>query len=268
MKEGPIGVFDSGIGGLTVVKEIMDILPKEDIIYFGDTARVPYGNKSKDTIEKFSLQICRFLESKGVKAIIIACNTASAYALEKIKDNFNIPVLGVISPGSRMAVSSTKNNRIGIIGTEGTVSSGAYSKKINEMKRDIEIFSTPCPLFVPIVEEGWSEKEASYMIAKEYLDYMKESKVDTLVMGCTHYPLLNNVVQNIMGDSVKLINPARETAIELKETLCNLNIESSKEKKGVYNFYVSDNSKRFVKVGETFLRRRIDEILEIDIEKY
>lgn len=268
MEERPIGVFDSGIGGLTVVKEIMDILPSEHIVYFGDTARVPYGNKSKDTIEKFSIQICKFLETKDVKAIIIACNTASAYALKGVRDRFNIPIFGVITPGAKVAINNTRNNRVGIIGTEGTVSSGAYSKKINEIKKGIQIFSTSCPLFVPIVEEGWSEKEASYMIAKEYLEYMKKSKVDTLVMGCTHYPLLNNVVQNIMGDKVKLVNPARETAFELKETLETLNIANAKDKKGSYNFYVSDNPKRFVKVGETFLNRRIEKILKIDIEKY
>lgn len=268
MEKGPIGVFDSGIGGLTVVKEVMDILPNEDIIYFGDTARVPYGNKSKDTIEKFSLQICRFLETKNVKAIVIACNTASAYALKEVREKFDIPILGVISPGAKEAVKNTRNNKIGIIGTEGTVSSGAYSNKINEIKENINIFSTPCPLFVPIVEEGWSEKEASYMIASEYLDSIKKSEVDTLVMGCTHYPLLNNVVQKIMGEDVLLVNPAKETAVELKNVLESLKSTNPKKEIGEYNFYVSDNSKRFVKVGENFLNKKIEKILEIDIENY
>lgn len=264
----PIGVFDSGIGGLTVVKEIMNILPNEDIIYFGDTARVPYGNKSQDTIIKFSLQISRFLQTKDVKAIVIACNTASAFALDAVKEQFDIPIIGVISPGARSAVKSTKNNKIGIIGTEGTVSSGAYSKKINTIKNSFEIYSTPCPLFVPIVEEGWSEKEVSYMIAREYLEEMKNKEIDTLVMGCTHYPLLNNVVQNVMGEKVALINPARETALELRDILIENNISNSEDYKGSYKYYVSDNPNKFIKVGERFLSEKIENILEIDIEEY
>ncbi|MEF9934878.1 MAG: glutamate racemase [Clostridium sp.] len=264
----PIGVFDSGIGGLTVAKEIMDILPSEDIVYFGDTARVPYGNKSKLTIEKFSLQISRFLETENVKAIVIACNTASAFALDAVKDKFSVPVIGVINPGARAAATTTKNNKIGIIGTEGTVSSGAYSKAVENICNEIEIFSTPCPLFVPIVEEGWSEKEVSYMIAKEYLQNLKEIGVDSLVMGCTHYPLLNNVVQRVMGEDVTLINPARETAIELRLILKDLNILNSEGDRGIYKYFVSDNAKKFVTVGERFLNRKIEDIVEIDIERY
>lgn len=264
----PIGVFDSGIGGLTVAREIMNILPNEDIVYFGDTARVPYGNKSKETIVKFSLQISRFLQTRDVKAIVIACNTASAFALEEVNKNFDIPVIGVISPGAKVAVSATKNNKIGVIGTEGTVSSGAYSKKIREIKDEFEIFSTPCPLFVPLAEEGWSEKQVAYMIAEEYLENMKKSDVDTLVMGCTHYPLLNKVVQNVMGEDVKLINPARETALELKNILLNLGLENSEDKQGFYTYYVSDNAEKFIQVGERFLDRKIDHIAEIDIERY
>ncbi|MEG2337799.1 MAG: glutamate racemase [Clostridium sp.] len=264
----PIGVFDSGIGGLTVAKEIMDILPSEDIVYFGDTARVPYGNKSKLTIEKFSLQISRFLETENVKAIVIACNTASAFALDAVKDKFSVPVIGVINPGARAAAATTKNNKVGIIGTEGTVSSGAYSKAVENICNEIEIFSTPCPLFVPIVEEGWSEKEVSYMIAKEYLQNLKEIGVDSLVMGCTHYPLLNNVVQRVMGEDVTLINPARETAIELRLILENLNILNSEGDRGIYKYFVSDNAKKFVTVGERFLNRKIEDIVEIDIERY
>ena len=264
----PIGVFDSGVGGLTVVKEIMNILPNEDIIYFGDTARVPYGNKSKDTIVKFSLQISRFLETENVKAIVIACNTASAFALDTVRENFDIPIIGVISAGAIAAARNTRNNKVGIIGTEGTVSSGAYYKKIKGIKEELEIYSTPCPLFVPIAEEGWSEKEVSYMIAKEYLEDMKKNNIDTLVMGCTHYPLLNNVVQNVMGDNVTLINPARETAFELKDILVSNKIENSFDHKGNYKYFVSDNADKFTKVGETFLNQKIEGILEIDIEKY
>ncbi|MEF9953457.1 MAG: glutamate racemase [Clostridium sp.] len=264
----PIGVFDSGIGGLTVAKEIMDILPSEDIVYFGDTARVPYGNKSKLTIEKFSLQISRFLESRNVKAIVIACNTASAFALEAVKNNFSVPVIGVINPGARAAVKATVNQRVGIIGTEGTVSSGAYSKAVENICDNIKIFSTPCPLFVPVVEEGWGETEVSYMIAKEYLQNLKEIEVDSLVMGCTHYPLLNNVVQRVMGEGVTLINPAKETALELKDILIDTGIMNDNTTKGRYTYFVSDNAKKFVTVGERFLNRKIQDIEEIDIEKY
>lgn len=268
MINGPIGVFDSGIGGLTVVKEIMDILPNEDIVYFGDTARVPYGNKSKETIVKFSLQISRFLKTKNVKAIVIACNTASAFALEEVREKINVPIIGVITPGAKMAVKSTINKKIGIIGTEGTVSSGAYSKKIMQIQRNCEIFSTPCPLFVPIIEEGWNEKKVSYMIAEEYLESMKSSNVDTLVMGCTHYPLLNNVVKNVMGENVTLVNPAKETALELREKLIDLNIKKETKDLGKHNYYVSDNPSKFVKVGERFLNKNIEDISEINIDDY
>jgi glutamate racemase len=264
----PIGVFDSGIGGLTVVKEIMQILPNEDIVYFGDTARVPYGNKSLETVTKFALQDTRFLKSKGVKAIVVGCNTASALSLKEVQDNFDIPIIGVINAGVQAAIKHTLNGKIGIIGTEGTIGSKAHEKEIKKLREDVEIYGCSCPLFVPIVEEGWAGTKVSYMVAEEYLKSLKEWNVDTLVMGCTHYPLLRKVVADIMGSSVTLINPAKETAIELMEILHynGLNAESNSQTK--YEYYVSDNPDKFSRVGNSFLNRDITNIKKIDIEKY
>jgi glutamate racemase len=263
----PVGVFDSGIGGLTVVKEIMKIIPNEDIVYFGDTARVPYGSKSKETIIKFARQDARFLIEKGVKAIVIACNTASAFSLETLKNELSIPIIGVIEPGAHAAVKSTVNGNIGIIGTEGTIGSGAYEKAILKLRSDYRISGYPCPLFVPLVEEGWAGSKVSYMVAEEYLKPIKKSDIDTLVMGCTHYPLLKNVVADILGEGVTLINPAEETALELKKILEEKNLNSN-QIKSCYNFYVSDNPEKFSRIGSNFLNEKIYNIQKIDIEKY
>jgi glutamate racemase len=264
----PIGVFDSGIGGLTVVKEIMKILPNESIVYFGDTARVPYGNKSHDTVTKFALQDTRFLVSKGVKAIVIACNTASAFSLDDVQESFNMPIIGVINPGARAAIKSTRSGRIGIIGTEGTIGSRAYEKEIRKLKNDVTIFGYPCPLFVPLVEEGWVDGKIAHMVAEEYLSVLKEVEIDTLVMGCTHYPLLKKVVGDVMGPDVNLINPAEETALELKEILYKNNLENSDKAVAEYMYYVSDNPEKFARVGNNFLNKEITNICKIDIEKY
>jgi glutamate racemase len=264
----PIGVFDSGIGGLTVVKEIMRILPNEDIVYFGDTARVPYGTKSPETITKFAFQDTRFLISKDVKAIVIACNTASAMALEAVQEGFDIPVIGVIKPGAHASVRTSKTGRIGIIGTEGTIGSKAYEKSIKKLYPEAELVGYPCPLFVPVVEEGWVDTKVSYLIAQEYLEPLREAKVDTLVMGCTHYPLLTKVVGDIMGSGVNLINPAEETAIELKDILMEGNLQNSSDNAPNYSYFVSDNPDKFSRVGSNFLNREISNIRKIDIEKY
>lgn len=268
MDTRPIGVFDSGIGGLTVVKEIMKILPYEDIVYFGDTARVPYGSKSQETITKFAKQNSRFLLSKDVKAIVIACNTASAFALDDVNAEFEVPVLGVIKPGANAAVRATKTGRIGIIGTEGTVNSKAYEKAIKKLFKEVEIFALPCPLFVPLVEEGWADRQVSYMVAQEYLEPLKKAEIDTLVMGCTHYPILTKVIGEIMGDEVTLINPAEETAIELKSILFENGLQNTTKRKPEYSYFVSDNTEKFAKVGSNFLNREIENISKIEIEKY
>ncbi|MDF2672381.1 MAG: glutamate racemase [Clostridiales bacterium] len=268
MDTRPIGIFDSGIGGLTVVKEVMKILPGEDIYYFGDTARVPYGNKSPETITKFSFQNTRFLIDKDVKAIVIACNTASAFSIDSVKDNFSIPVLGVIEPGAYAAARETKSGKIGIIGTEGTIASRAYEKAIKKLLPNAEILGCPCPLFVPLVEEGWAGSKVSYLVAEEYLEPLKRAGVDTLVMGCTHYPLLKKVVRDVMGPDVALINPAEETAIDLMKVLAQHNLQSELKDRSHYKYYVSDNPDKFSKVGGNFLNKEVFNIDKIDIERY
>lgn len=218
-RNAPIGVFDSGVGGLTVMREIMRQMPDERIVYFGDTARVPYGNKSKETVIRYSQQIIRFLQTKDVKAIVIACNTASACALEAVEKSLDIPIIGVISAGSRAAVEATRNGKIGIIGTEATIRSGVYSEEMKRLREDIEVTGKPCPLFVPLVEEGLLHDSVTDEIASRYLACLKGKYIDTLVMGCTHYPLLRSTFKRLMGDDVTLVNPAYETAVELKELL-------------------------------------------------
>jgi len=208
----PIGLFDSGVGGLTVVREIMRQLPNEDLVYFGDTARVPYGSKSKNTVLKYSRQIVRFLQTKNVKAIVVACNTASALALDELAAESDIPVIGVVKPGARMAVEMTQTGNVGIIGTESTIKSGIYNDYIRELDADVTVVSKACPLFVPLVEEGLLEDRVTEDIVARYLQEMKEYKVDALVLGCTHYPLIRNTIKRFMGEEVRLVNPAFETA--------------------------------------------------------
>jgi len=268
MDNRPIGVFDSGVGGLTVVKELMEQLPNESIVYFGDTARVPYGTKSKETVTKFSFQNIRFLMSKGVKAVVIACNTSSSSCLEEVQEAFDIPIIGVILPGAETAVKVTKNGRIGVIGTERTISSGAYEKAIKRIRSDVKILNKACPLFVPIVEEGWADTEVAYLVAKEYLATLKEEDIDTLVMGCTHYPLLVNTLRKVMGEKVVLVNPAYETARSTKVALSELGLDAASQNLPEYRYYVSDNPEKFAQIGENFLKKKLDHIEHIDIERY
>ena len=215
-KNAPIGIFDSGVGGLTVAREVMRQLPDERIVYFGDTARLPYGTKSQDTVIRFSEQIMRFLRSKGVKAIVIACNTASSYALDALRRSEDIPIIGVINAGARAAVSATKNGRIGVIGTDGTINSKANSSVLKSMNPAVEVFGKACPLFVPLVEEGLLHDTVTDEIASRYLSVLKEKYIDPLVMGCTHYPLIRSTIARTMGDEVTLVNPAYETAVQLR----------------------------------------------------
>jgi glutamate racemase len=264
----PIGVFDSGIGGLTVVKEIMDQLPGESIVYFGDTARVPYGTKSKETVTHFSFQCIKFLLEQKVKAIVVACNTASASSLDTIIQRFDIPFVGVVEPGAIAACSVTKLKKIGIIGTEATVSSGAYEKEINVINNDVKMVLKACPLFVPIVEEGWQDTEIADLTAKQYLEELKGKGIDALVMACTHYPLLEKTIGRVMGEEICLVNPAFETAKALKELLASLGIQNQEGVQGEYRFFVSDNPVKFKKVGENFLQKPIPYVQKIDIEKY
>ena len=259
----PIGVFDSGLGGLTVVRQLRRLLPGEDIVYFGDTARVPYGNKSPEAIIRFSRENCRFLTSQNVKMIIVACNTASSLSLEFLKRCFRVPIIGVIEPGAKMAVSSTRNNRVGVIGTNATVSSGAYGKALKKINPRIRMFATACPLFVPLVEEGWGGKKVTHVIASTYLNPLKKSGVDTLVLGCTHYPLLRSEIAAIMGKKVQLVDSAKEVAKEAHLILDANGLLNNGERPARSEFFVSDEPHRFAKLGEKFLRRRLGRVRKI-----
>ena len=267
----PIGVFDSGVGGLTVAREIMRQIPNERIVYFGDTARVPYGSKSQDTIIRYSRQIIRFLKTKGVKAIVVACNTASAYALETIRPEVDIPIIGVVKPGAKVAAQTTKNGKIGVIGTEGTVKSGIYTEMIHKENSRAEVMGKACPLFVPLVEEGWMKDPVTETVARRYLKPFQESDIDTLILGCTHYPLLRSMVGQIMGEAVHLVNPAYETAVELKQLLeeqkiANDGNHGEGEKK--YQFYVSDAAEKFMQFANSILPYDIESTQLIPIEEY
>lgn len=267
----PIGVFDSGVGGLTVAREIIRQLPNEKIIYFGDTARVPYGSKSKENIIRYSRQIIRFLKSKNVKAIVVACNTASAIALEEIRDEIDIPIIGVVKPGAKVASANTKNKRIGIIATEATINSNIYTDIIHENDNDITVFGKACPLFVPLVEEGLLDDPVTDEIARRYLDELKSKDIDTLILGCTHYPLLRKTVGRIIGDNVNLVNPAYETALSLKELLLSKGIAAGDEhqyESEMYAFYVSDTAEKFKKFANSIMPFNIDYIHQINIEEF
>lgn len=270
-KNAPIGVFDSGVGGLTVAREIMRQIPNERIVYFGDTARVPYGSKSKDNIIKFSRQIIRFLQTENVKAIVIACNTASALALDEMQQEFDLPILGVVKPGAKVAVETTANKKIGLIGTEANIRSGVYTRYIKSLDDEAKVFEKACPLFVPLVEEGWLHDDITLQVASRYLEELKEKDIDTLIMGCTHYPLIRSTIRKVMGDKVNLVNPAYETAIELKNLLerdnlankCDVDSPSS-----MYRFYVSDAEEKFKLFANSILPFDITMTKQINIENY
>ncbi len=269
--EAPIGVFDSGVGGLTVAREIIRQIPNERIVYFGDTARVPYGSKSKDTIIRFSRQIIRFLQSEGVKAIVIACNTASAFAIETVAKEFDMPIIGVVKPGARVAAAATANNRIGIIGTEGTINSGIYTEYIQSLKPEVQVISKACPLLVPLVEEGMLEDTITEQVLERYLASFKEDGVDTLIMGCTHYPLLRGAIGRYMGPDVNLVNPAYETALELKRVLERENLANRTDKDSpsrMYRFYVSDAAEKFKRLANSILPFDVETTKQIAIENY
>ncbi|MEG0806291.1 MAG: glutamate racemase [Lachnospiraceae bacterium] len=271
VNHAPIGVFDSGIGGLTVTREIMRQIPKEKIVYFGDTARVPYGSKSKSTIIRYTRQIIRFLKTKEVKAIVVACNTASAFALEEIRAELDIPIIGVVKPGALAAAISTQNEKIGVIGTVGTIESKLYTKMIHEHNTRIQVLGTACPLFVPLVEEGWIEDPVTAEVARRYLSSLKDTGIDTLILGCTHYPLLKGTIQGIMGEGVTLINPAYETAKSLKNLLEEHGIANDgtyKQEEAMYQFYVSDAAERFMNFANSILPYDVDTTKLISIEEY
>ena len=265
-KEKPIGVFDSGIGGLTVVKRLASTLPTEDIVYFGDTARVPYGSKSNSTVIEYSIQDTKFLINKNVKAIVVACNTASSIALNDLKKNFDLPIIGMINPGAQLAISSTKNGRIGVIGTRATINNKAYSDEIKRIDSSMFVFEKSCPLFVPLAEEGWINHKATFEIAEEYLKELRELKIDTLVLGCTHYPILSEVIQKVMGDDVILIDSGVASASVVKDELDRTNLHTNKNSNGNHNFYVSDIPVKFKEVAELFMGKPVKEVKKVDLE--
>ena len=256
----PIGVFDSGIGGLTVVREMIVQLPNESIIYFGDTARVPYGPKSPDTVLRYSREITSYLLGEGVKALVVACNTATAHALPALREEFAIPIIGVIEPGARAAVASTKTNRIGVIGTAGTIKSRAYEKEIKKLLPNASVTAQACALFAPLVEEGWLDSEVTRAVARNYLAPIVSAEVDTLVLSCTHYPLMKTVIGNVVGREVRLIDSAYETARETGQVLRAKGLEMDTPDSARYRFIASDAPDTFLALGQTFLGSSIDRV--------
>lgn len=269
LQEAPIGVFDSGVGGLTVVREIVRQLPDENIVYFGDTARVPYGSKSRNTIIRFSEQIIRFLKTKHVKAIVIACNTASALALDAVRHEFDVPIMGVVIPGARAAVEVTRHKKVGVVGTDATVRSGVYTRVIRGMNPEIEVIEKACPLFVPLVEEGFKEHVVTKEVIEYYLKSIKESDIDTMILGCTHYPLLRSKIREYMGPETEIVNPAYETAMDLKCLLEKRAIRN--DRSGMhshYEFYVSDAAEKFRSFANTVMPFDVPETNVVNIEEY
>ena len=256
----PIGVFDSGIGGLTVVKALMDELPSESIVYFGDTARVPYGTKSKTTIVKFSLENVEFLLRFGVKCIVIACNTSSSWALPTLRKYFKVPIVGVIRPGALAAIRQSRSKRIGVIGTNATIKSGAYETAIQRLEPRAKVFSVSCPLFVPLVEEGWLNGTISRQVAEQYLKPLKRQRIDTLILGCTHYPLLAPTIQQVLGPDTILVDSARQTAAEVRGVLLGNETLRDQRVQPRYRFFVTDEPAHFTRLGHRFLGQVIGSV--------
>jgi len=259
-----IGIFDSGIGGLTVLHSIIKALPNEDSIYVGDTARVPYGTKSATAVTNYSLEIGKFLEKMDIKALVVACNTASAVALPKLQETFDLPVIDMIGPAAHSAIEATKNGHIGIIGTEGTIRSRAYKNSLKKMSDEIVVTSIACPLFVPLAEEGWIDNDVALAAARRYLEPFKKSKIDTLILGCTHYPLLKKIIKEVIGDKVTLIDSGDAAALRLKDILKSEQNDGRKTT-STRSYFVTDTPERFLRLGKRFLGDEIDDVKHIDI---
>lgn len=266
MNDQPIGVFDSGIGGLTVVRALFQALPNERIVYFGDTARVPYGSKSKETVTRFSIQNVQFLLEQKVKMVVVACNTSSALSLTELEQKFPVPMIGVIIPGAQAAVQATRTGRIGVIGTRATISSGAYEQAIREARPKALVYGQACPLFVPLAEEGWHEGPVAEIVAREYLRPLIESEVDSLLLGCTHYPLLVGVIGKVMGENVTLVDSATATALATKRLLEDHGLANSGTVKPRHVFFVSDRPLKFSEVAERFLGEPLETCLTVSVD--
>jgi glutamate racemase len=268
MDNRPIGVFDSGVGGLTVLKEITQLLPNESVVYFGDCGRTPYGIKSKETIVKYTWQDVNFLLRQDVKMIVVACNTASAYGYEIAKDGVDIPIVEVVEPGAETVVRETKNKSVGVIGTTATIKSDVYLNAIKRKNESVKVISKACPLFVNLVEEGWWDNDIAHMVVKEYLGSLKNKNIDTLVMGCTHYPLLEKTIQEVMGEEVKIVSSAHEVARVVKNHLSKYNMERKDENHPEYKFFTSDSAEKFIELGSLIMNKKLDNVEKIEIERY
>lgn len=266
--ERPIGIFDSGVGGLTVAREIMKALPAESIVYFGDTARVPYGTKSKETITRFAVEDASFLMTHNVKAIVVACNSVSSNSLPYLKQHFPVPVVGVIEPAVLHACQESSGKKIGVIGTDATIESGTYEEMIRKVCPDAKVYSRSCPLFVPLAEEGWTDTEATFLIAKEYLSGLIGEHIDALVLGCTHYPILKDVIQKVMGGDIILIDSAFYTAVFLRQLLEHEGLLRKTKESGISHFFLSDIPRKFTHIAERFLGRKITHLSRVDISKF
>lgn len=262
--EDAIGIFDSGVGGLTVVRRVAARLPHENVIYLGDTARVPYGTKSGETVVRYALACARILLERRIKLLVVACNTASAFALDILRDTLDVPVIGVVEPGARSAVTRSKTMHIGVIGTRGTIASGEYQNALKQLAPGVHVVSKACPLFVPLAEEGWTQGDIPREIASAYLAEMRESKVDTVVLGCTHYPLLTETIATVLGPSVSLIDSAEATSKVVKDTLASMGALSDSASPQSLQFLVSDAPERFAEVGASFLQQDIDHVEWVD----
>jgi len=262
-----IGIFDSGVGGLTVLRELTRVLPQEDTIYFGDTARVPYGTKSPDTVIRYAQEIAAFLTTRDIKLLVVACNTASAVALPTLRRQLSIPVVGVIEPGARRAVQVTKSGVVGVIGTAGTIRSSAYTRAIKRLNPNISVLAKPCPLFVPLAEEGWTDNEIARLTAHQYLDEVREAGVDSLVLGCTHYPLLKKIIAEAMGPRVTLVDSAEEIARTVAEILREKKLLRPAAEQGNHHYYVTDVPAGFIRVGNRFLGGRLGDVYQVSLEE-
>ena len=267
-RDRPIGVFDSGIGGLTVARELFHILPNESVLYFGDTARVPYGPKSPETVRRYAGEATSFLLSRDVKMVVIACNTATAHAYESLSQRLPVPVVGVVEPGARTAARNSRSGRIGVIGTAGTIASGAYDLAVRALVPDARVYAQPCPLFVPLIEEGWHAHAATRLVVEEYLEPLHEVDIDVLILGCTHYPLLSHVIADVLGPGVTLVDSAHETALEVRSVLTERNLLRADTAPPSHAFAASDSPLRFRQVGRRFLGDKIVEVERVDVEGY
>jgi glutamate racemase len=263
--DAPIGIFDSGVGGLTVLRRVHEALPREALVYLGDTARVPYGTKSRETVIRYARSCAQILLDRGVKILVVACNTASAYALEALQDDLDIPVIGVVEPGARAAVAATRNGRIGVIGTVGTVNSGAYSESIHAIAPEAQVLSSPCPLFVPLAEEGWLTGPVPAQVAATYLGHLLDEGIDTLVLGCTHYPLLHETIAAVAGPGVAIVDSARETARVVQQTVEAMNLAATAAASHV-SFLVTDAPESFERIGRQFLGYDIGHAEWVDVQ--